>query len=75
MAGIDLPDDLPPAYRERYGGEHLRDASPAPARGPSRDRIQGIVEGTVALARARHGLSGPRNASRAPRRETEESER
>jgi acetoin utilization protein AcuC len=59
MAGIDLPDDLPPTYCARYGGEKLRDGAPTPAAGPARERLQETVEGTVALVRARHGLSAP----------------
>jgi acetoin utilization protein AcuC len=77
MAGIDLPDDLPSACRARHGGEKLRDPAPAHAAGPTRERLQETVEATVALVRARHGLSAP-GRGRLPRplaREPQESER
>jgi acetoin utilization protein AcuC len=59
MARLDLPDALPAAYREKYGGDRLRD--PEAARGPEeqRARLREKVERTVRAALELHGLSGP----------------
>ena len=47
MADLELPDELPPAYRTRYGGTHLRDQEhlllePTMHR-QDRDRVEAVV--------------------------------
>ena len=47
MAGLELPEELPPAYRSRYGGSYLRDQetiSLEPTMGRQvRDRVEAVV--------------------------------
>jgi acetoin utilization protein AcuC len=57
MAGLDFPDELPPGYREKYGGMRLRDR-----RGPdlgelTRERTRQVVEATVERVKELHDSS------------------
>jgi acetoin utilization protein AcuC len=57
MAEIDLPEDLPARYRERYGGRRLHDES-VPRLDPDlRREVRRIVEHTVEDVKQRHHLA------------------
>jgi len=56
MSEQEFPDALPEAYRERYGGQWLRDREGPVLDERSRSRIRRQAEETVAVVKARMGL-------------------
>ena len=56
MSGQEFPDALPEAYRDRYGGQWLRDREGPVLDERSRSRIRRQTEKTVAAVKARMGL-------------------
>jgi acetoin utilization protein AcuC len=56
MADFDLPAELPPLYRSRYGGRWLRDEENFELDDAIRQRIRSEVETVVAAVRQEHGL-------------------
>jgi acetoin utilization protein AcuC len=68
MARIDLPDALPDAYRERYGGDRLRDPEASRQSQEGRALLRERVERTVQAVVELHGLSGSAGEGGVPRR-------
>jgi acetoin utilization protein AcuC len=58
MARLDLPDALPAAYREKYGGDRLRDREEPRRPDEERSLLRETVERTVRRVLELHGLSG-----------------
>jgi acetoin utilization protein AcuC len=60
MAGIELPDEIPQEYQERYGIKRLRDPDPPQVDSQMRDQARRYAEQTVAEVKRtifpRHGL-------------------
>ena len=57
MAGLDLPDELPPRYRARYGGRTLRDAQSPRLDERVRQVNRREIEATVAQVRRLHRIA------------------
>jgi acetoin utilization protein AcuC len=58
MADLDLPAELPPHYRSRYGGRWLRDQENVELDEAVRQRIHASVRKIVAAVKQKHGLHG-----------------
>jgi len=56
MAGRPLPDDLPPGYRERYGGRSLHDEDAPAWLGEGQSYVRDKVKDVVAAVRETHDL-------------------
>ncbi len=56
MLDVDFPDDLPPSYRNRYGGSKLRDASLPETLPGASDRIRRTVDESIQDLKARLDL-------------------
>jgi UDP-N-acetylmuramyl tripeptide synthase len=60
MAGVELPDEIPQEYQERYGMKRLRDPEPPQVDSQMRDQARRYAEQTVAEVKRtifpRHGL-------------------
>jgi acetoin utilization protein AcuC len=56
MSGQTFPDELPPNYRARYGGQWLRDHAGPDIDEPTRTRVRRKVEATVAEVQKIHHL-------------------
>lgn len=61
MSGQELPNELPAAFREEYGGETLRDREGPRLDEARQEHVRREVEAVVAEAKKLHGLgtSGP----------------
>lgn len=57
MAGRPLPDDLPPGYRQRYGGRTLHDEDAPAWLGEGQSYVREKVEDVVAAVRNTHDLA------------------
>jgi acetoin utilization protein AcuC len=57
MCGRSWPDLLPESYRQRFGGQYLRDPEPITLVGALRDRVRAQVESVVRQAERTFGLS------------------
>jgi acetoin utilization protein AcuC len=57
MIRVSLPEDLPPRYRERYGGRRLHDESARLLDPDLRGEIRLVVERTVDDVKRRHRLA------------------
>jgi len=56
MGGLALPDELPPRYRARYGGERLHDTAVPRVDEIIAGRVRDRVEDVVNKVKALHGL-------------------
>lgn len=56
MAGLDFPDELPPVYREKYGGRFLRDQGGPDLGDITRERTRQVVEATVERVKELHEI-------------------
>lgn len=57
MADLDLPEELPPNYRARYGGQAFHDGGAPEIPDAVQSAIRESVETTVARLRSIHGLN------------------
>jgi acetoin utilization protein AcuC len=57
MSEQEFADDLPAAYRERYGGRWLRDHDQAPSQDRVRERTRAHAEEVVAALKAEHDIT------------------
>lgn len=57
MAGVELPDELPIAYRSRYGGAYLRDQETIRLEPAMSRQIRGRVESVVEKVRQVHHIA------------------
>ena len=56
MSGQELPAELPPAYRERYGGSFLLDLEGPDFTGPPQMRVSEAVDEVIAKVKQQHAL-------------------
>ncbi len=56
MAGVEWPEELPPQYRARYGGQWLHDRGHLNLDEPLQQRIQDQVEKIVSAVKGIHNL-------------------
>ena len=57
MAGIDLPEELPPEYQARYGGRWLSDTEPVHLQEHLLQQVRDRVKEVVAAVRKAHNLN------------------
>jgi acetoin utilization protein AcuC len=57
MAGVELSDEIPASYRQRYGRQTLRDSEGPTLTPEERQSIRARVEAVIASVRQRHGLT------------------
>ena len=56
MSGQELPAELPPAYRKRYGGSFLLDLEGPDITGPPQVRVSEAVDEVIAKVKQQHAL-------------------